>query len=87
MAFFRLSFAKESELADILQLISGAVTPLGVLNDSEKRVNVIFDADYKGHTIGIHPLENTATIYIEVADLVTLIEPYCRSLQFVDFDN
>lgn len=34
-----LSFASENELMDIMSLIPGAVTPLGLLNDKEKKYN------------------------------------------------
>lgn len=33
-----LSFAKEEELLSILKLTSGSVSPLGLLNDKEKRL-------------------------------------------------
>lgn len=38
-----LSFASENELMDILGLIPGAVTPLGILNDAEHRVQLYLD--------------------------------------------
>ena len=47
----RLSFANENQLMDILGLISGAVCPFGVLNDSEKQVTVFFD-DYFARKTG-----------------------------------
>ena len=82
----RLSFASEAYLEQILQLISGAVTPLGVLNDSEKQVNVYFDSEYLHRQIGIHPLDNTATVFMETDDLVDIITPHCKKLEFVDFE-
>lgn len=32
-----MSFASENDLMSLLGLIPGAVTPLGILNDSEKK--------------------------------------------------
>ena len=37
-----LRFASENDLMDILGLIPGAVTPLGILNDEERKVQVCF---------------------------------------------
>lgn len=39
-----LSFASPEDLMAILQLVPGAVTPLGLLNDSERRVRVFIDS-------------------------------------------
>lgn len=82
----RLSFANETQLMDILGLISGAVCPLGVLNDSEKRVTVFFDEYFSRGKIGVHPLDNTATVFLQVADLLEIIEPYCLGLKFVNLE-
>lgn len=38
-----LSFASENDLMNLLGLIPGAVTPLGILNDSEKKVKFFLD--------------------------------------------
>ncbi len=82
----RLSFAKEERLIEILGVISGAVTPFGVLNDTEKRVSVYFDRDYDGKEIGVHPLDNTATVFMQTDDLMGIISPHCKTLQLVNFD-
>lgn len=82
----RLSFANETQLMDILGLISGAVCPLGVMNDSEKRVTVFFDDYFARGNIGVHPLDNTATVFLSVADLVDIIRPYCLDLEFVNLE-
>ena len=46
-----LSFASPDDLRAILQLTPGAVTPLGLLNDRERRVHLYVDADFKDHLI------------------------------------
>ena len=43
-----LSFASAEELFDIMKLIPGAVTPLGILNDAEHRVQVFMDVEFVG---------------------------------------
>ena len=82
----RLSFANETQLMDILGVISGAVCPFGVLNDSEKQVTVFFDDYFAEGSIGVHPLENTASVFLQVADLVEIITPYCLELKFVNLE-
>ena len=41
-----LSFASDGDLMAFLGLIPGAVTPLGLLNDSEKRVQFFLDREF-----------------------------------------
>ena len=59
-----LSFASENELKDILGLVPGAVTPLGILNDAEHRVQLYLDEAFLNSPglIGIHPNDNTACL-------------------------
>ncbi len=82
----RLSFANETQLMDILGLISGAVCPFGVLNDGEKQVTVFFDDYFSDGIIGVHPLDNTASVFLQVKDIVDIIKPYCLDLQFVNLE-
>lgn len=60
-----LSFASEEDLKKYMGLSKGSVTPFGILNDTDCRVEVIFDKNillYK--RIGVHPNDNTATVWI-----------------------
>ena len=61
---------------DILGLIPGAVTPLGLLNDREHRVTFFLDRSFlEGSSlIGVHPNDNTATVWLKVRDLLRLLE-------------
>ena len=70
----RLSFASESALRELLDLEKGSVTPLGVLNDRDRRVEVLFDEDLRNVPLmGVHPNENTATLFLRPEDLARLI--------------
>lgn len=82
----RLSFANETQLMDILGLISGAVCPFGVLNDSNKQVTVFFDDYFVDGIIGVHPLDNTASVFLAVSDLVEIIKPYSMDFSFVNLE-
>lgn len=69
----RSSFASEEDLKKYLGLKKGAVTPLGIFNNIEKNVIVVFDSDISGE-IGIHPLVNTCSIFLESHILKDLIK-------------
>jgi Ala-tRNA(Pro) deacylase len=73
-----LSFASDGDLMAFLGLIPGAVTPLGLLNDSEKRVQFFLDREFlQGEgMIGVHPNDNTATIWMKTADLLRVLEEH-----------
>lgn len=79
-----LSFASEDDLCSYLGLKKGSVTPLGILNDIEHKVQVIVDEDVLDFPIiGIHPNENTATLWLSPQDLQTLIKNQGNSVVFL----
>ena len=71
-----LAFASEQDLMDILGLIPGAVTPLGLLNDREHKVTFWLDRSFLEGSglIGAHPNDNTATVWLRTRDLLALLE-------------
>ena len=78
-----LSFASEEDLKNILGLTPGSVTPLGLLCDEERKVRLFLDSDFMDGIIGIHPNDNTATIYLKTEDLVKVIERHKNEVSFV----
>ncbi len=78
-----LTFASEDELMDKMGLYRGAVTPFGVLNNEDKDVVVYMDKDYENKLMGIHPCDNTATVYIKTRDISKLIKDHGNELHFV----
>lgn len=65
-----LSFGSEERLEKYLGLEKGAVTPFGVLGDPGRAVEVAIDQDLVGNPrLGVHPNENTATVWLSYADL------------------
>ena len=80
-----LTFANEEELSRYLGLGKGEVSPLGAINDADNAVTVIIDSDLKKcEFIGIHPNDNTATIYLSVDDLVKVLRAKGQNIMFVD---
>lgn len=82
----RLSFASADDLMKLMGLIPGAVTPLGVLNDEERRVEVYLDRDFlkEPGKIGVHPNENTATVWLKTSDLIALISEHGNTVHSVE---
>ena len=76
-----LCFASEAELMDMLGLIAGAVTPLGLLNDDQRKVRWFLDRDFAGGRIGVHPNDNTATVWLQTEDLLELIREHGNPAQ------
>lgn len=70
-----LSFASDEELAALLALTPGSVTPLGLLNDETRRVALFIDEALleDDGLIAVHPNDNTATVCLKTADLITLL--------------
>lgn len=81
-----LTFASPEELQEILGLIPGAVTPLGTLNDKENRVVFYMDGEFLGGSgiIGIHPNDNTATVWLKADDLVKIIKDHGTEVNFFE---
>ena len=73
-----LSFASAEDLMERLGLIPGAVTPLGVLNDETRSVKVFLDQDclQEPGLVGVHPNENTATVWLKAEDLIRIIREH-----------
>lgn len=81
-----LSFAKEQELMDIMQLTPGSVTPLGLLNDKDLKATFYLDRDFLGdkEIIGMHPNDNTATLWLKVNDLINIIREHGNSVNIIE---
>lgn len=74
-----LSFASEERLDKYLGLKSGYVSPLGLINDGEKKVKLLLDKDLiDSNLIGFHPNTNTATITVSYKDFQKFIK-WCGS--------
>lgn len=82
----KLSFASAERLDTYLKVPQGSVSPLGILNDESR--SVIFAADAALASlpaIGVHPNDNTATVFLSFADLRRIIEAHGNSVVLIDF--
>ena len=80
----RLSFASADDLLSIMGLIPGAVTPLGLLHDSQKKVHLYLDKEFEGGLVGVHPNDNTATVWMKTEELVALIKEHGNAVTIAD---
>ena len=65
-----LSFASEDRLEKYLGLKQGSVSPFGLMNDTDHAVEFFIDKSLsRCKSLGIHPLENTATVFLSFKDL------------------
>jgi Ala-tRNA(Pro) deacylase len=71
----RFSFGSPDLMRQTLGVEPGSVTPFGLINDTQRRLNVILDAAMMAHAVlNYHPLINTMTTTIARDDLVRFLE-------------
>lgn len=81
-----LNFAPPEALDAIFKVKPGSVSPFGALNDETCEVKVFLDADFFAGSglIGVHPNDNTATVWLAASDLKTLLESHGTPVEITD---
>lgn len=79
-----LTFASADDLLEIMKLTPGSVTPLGLLNDSECKVKLYLDAEFEDGMMGVHPNDNTATVYMKADDVLRLIREHGNEAEMAE---
>ena len=72
----RLSFASAEAMHELLHIVPGAVSPLGLIHDKDCRVRLLVDRDLA--TTGryaCHPCVNTASVALSLSDLLDKVIP------------
>ncbi|MDE6579591.1 MAG: prolyl-tRNA synthetase associated domain-containing protein [Ruminiclostridium sp.] len=81
----RLSFASEQRLDKYLKVKPGSISSFAVLNDDSREVIVIFDKILIGEKkFALHPNENTATIYIDFADVEHIVKEHGNEILYAE---
>ena len=81
----RLSFASAERLEKYLRLQSGLVSPFGLLNDTSKSVIFVSSKNLPPSAIiGIHPNDNTATVWLAFGDLLSLLSELTVEVKLVE---
>jgi len=71
----RFSFGSAELLLATLGITPGSVTPFALINDAERKVQPVLDADMlKLEPVNYHPLRNDRTTAIAPEDLVRFVE-------------
>lgn len=80
----KLSFASDQRLEKYLKVEKGSVSPFGVIYDSEKELEIYFDADLKNEDIvGCHPNDNHATVFLKFTDLKKYVESCGHTITYI----
>lgn len=77
----RLSFAPPEFMLNFLDITPGSVSVLGLMNDTEKQVQLLVDEDVlREELFGCHPCINTSSLRLKTVDV------FGRFLEAVDHD-
>ena len=72
----RLSFAGADKMLEYLDILPGAVSVMGLMNDRENNVQLLIDEDVlKGEYVGCHPCVNTSSLRLKTRDVIEKILP------------
>lgn len=72
----RLSFASAEKMLQYIDIEPGAVSVMGLMNDSENAVTLLIDEDVlKDSYIGCHPCVNTSSIKLKTEDVIQKFLP------------
>lgn len=67
----RLSFAGPEHMEELLDILPGSVSVMGLANDRENRVRLLVDEDLLGEEwFGCHPCVNTSSIRLKTKDVM-----------------
>ena len=72
----RLSFADADYMEKFLNIKPGAVSVMGLMNDTENNVQLVIDRQViESDTVGCHPCVNTSSLRLKTADLLNVLLP------------
>jgi len=84
----RLSFGSAERLKRHLGVEPGSVTPLALINDDSRSVQLALDrglVEGDGAPVNVHPLVNTMTTAMAAADLLRFFEATGHAPRWLDF--
>lgn len=72
----RLEFADESYMLELLDILPGSVSIMGLMNDTSGRVNLLVDSElFGGEKFACHPCVNTSSLRIDTKDVFERFVP------------
>ena len=85
MGAAKLHFGSEDKLWEVLGLTRGSVTVMGLINDTEHRVQLWVDAEiWQQDNFLCHPLVNTATLLLSKSSLERFFELCGHSINLIE---
>jgi Ala-tRNA(Pro) deacylase len=83
----RISFGSADDLRSILGVEPGSVTPLAMMNDTQRQVRLVIHAPLMSEpTLLVHPLVNTATLELPPVDLARFLAHHGVTPALVDLE-
>lgn len=80
-----VSFGSAERLYEHLGLTKGSVSPMGVVNNDNADVEFIIDRDFIGcPCVGVHPNQNTSTLWMSFSDIEKLIRSNGNSITYIN---
>ncbi|UCD00538.1 MAG: prolyl-tRNA synthetase associated domain-containing protein [Promethearchaeota archaeon] len=78
----KIHFAEPEDLSEMLGITAGAVSPIGLVNDTNNKVIFIIDENiWNAEEICCHPNDNTETLQIPGSDFRKLIKATKTSME------
>lgn len=72
----RLSFATPEHMKQMLDILPGSVSVLGLMNDSKNKIKLVIDSELlTSEYFGCHPCENTSSLKLKTADVLNTFLP------------
>jgi Ala-tRNA(Pro) deacylase len=84
----KLSFASDKRLDKYLGVKAGAVSPLGLVHDSEQNTKVFIDKELQlADKLSFHPNVSDASLVISSQSLLQYLEALGIQFEFIKLDN
>ncbi len=84
----QLSFASTERMVELLEVVSGALTPLALINDTANRVTMVVDSSLlEADRVNFHPLIHTESVGLKPGELLAFIRSCEREPLLIDFDT
>lgn len=73
----RLSFADGAYMEELLNIMPGSLSIMGLMFDKEHKVKLVIDKDVLANEyFGCHPCVNTASLKIKTSDIINVFLPH-----------
>ncbi len=70
----KMSFVDEETMLQKIGIKPGSVSPFALINNIDRDIRVLFDAELQGELVGFHPLQNDNTVVLEMQELEKFLE-------------